>query len=122
VKRQGQADRQAGAARLGGFLSCLLLIALFVPPATHAASTELASFHDCGDIPALTTWNIRAKRVECGKAKMVVHAYVAAVGRDGGSTHDVMGFHCKISGYYGDGAYYRCAGQNHRVIRFTRGG
>jgi hypothetical protein len=66
--------------------------------------------------------NVRAKRVKCAKAKRLVHAYVAAVGRDGESTQDVMGFHCKISGCYGDGAYYRCAASGHRIVRFTRGG
>ena len=102
--------------------SCLLLIALLNPLPAAAAPTRLSSFHGCGDIPSLTTWNIRAKRVGCAKAKKVVHAYVGAVGRDGGFTHEVLGFHCKISGYYGDGAYYRCAAEGHRIVRFTRGG
>lgn len=111
------------ATWVGALLACLLLIALFAPSRSPAAApATLASFHDCGDIPALTTWDIRAKRVGCVRAKRVAHAYVAAVGRDGGSTQDVLGFHCKISGYYGDGAYYRCTGKGHRIVRFTRGG
>jgi hypothetical protein len=107
--------------RLGALIGGLLLTVLSIAPETRAV-TRLASFHDCGDIPTLTTWDIRAKRVTCHKAKRVAHAYVSAVGGDGGSTQDVLGFHCRISGYYGDGAYYRCAAQGHRVVRFTRGG
>lgn len=106
---------------LGAFLVGLLLVVLLTAPETRAL-TRLARFHNCGNIPALTAWDIRAKRVTCHRAKRVVHAYVSAVGGDGGSTQDVLGFHCRISGYYGDGAYYRCAAQGHRVVRFTRGG
>lgn len=107
---------------MGASFACLLLIALVNPLPSVAAPTSLASFHDCGDIPSLTTWDVRAKRVGCVKAKKVARAYVAAVGGTGGSTQDVLGFHCKISGYYGDGAYYRCAAGGHRIVRFTRGG
>jgi hypothetical protein len=114
--------RRANALWLGASFTCLLLIAILNPPPTDAAHVRLASFHDCGDIPSLTTWDVRAKRVGCAKAKKVARAYVAAVGGNGGSTQDVLGFHCKISGYYGDGAYYRCAAEGHRIVRFTRGG
>jgi hypothetical protein len=104
-------------------LVSLLFMVLLIAPAAPAATTPLrASFHECGDMPSLTSWDIRAKRVMCSEAKQVVRAYVAAVGRGGGFTKDVRGFHCKISGYYGDGAYYRCAAPGHRVVRFTRGG
>ncbi|HEV2856899.1 MAG TPA: hypothetical protein VGW80_00670 [Solirubrobacterales bacterium] len=104
-------------------VASLLFVALLAAPAAPAESrARAASFHACGDIPHLTTWDIRAKRVKCGKARRVIRAYVAAVGRNGGFTQNVLGFHCKISGYYGDGAYYRCASSGHRVVRFTRGG
>lgn len=111
-------ERKGGAAAFAA-LTLLLLVLASMPPKAIARS---ASFHNCGDIPSLTAWDVRAKRVKCGKAKKVVHAYVAAVGREGGYTQDVMGFHCKITGYYGDGAYYRCASSGHRIVRFTRGG
>jgi hypothetical protein len=117
-----RSKHRASALLLGASFSCLLLIALLNPLPTDAALARLASFHGCGDIPSLTTWDIRAKRVGCAKAKKVARAYVAAVGGNGGPTQDVLGFHCKISGYYGDGAYYRCAAEGHRIVRFTRGG
>lgn len=102
-------------------IGAILVFSVFFPPITGAASSR-ASFRDCGDIPAFNTWDIRAKRVGCHKAKRVVRAYNLALGPEGSSTQDVMGFHCKISGYYGDGAYYRCAAEGHRIVRFTRGG
>lgn len=102
------------------FAATIALIALLTPIA-HAASSR-ASFLACGDIPAMNTWDIRAKRVGCHKAKRVARAYNLALGPESSSTQDIMGFHCRISGYYGDGAYYRCAATGHRVIRFTRGG
>ena len=79
-------------------VTALLLVSL-LSTASAVSSPLRASFHDCGDIPALATWDVRAKRVECGKAKQVARAYVAAVGRNGGFAQDVIGFHCKISGY-----------------------
>jgi hypothetical protein len=104
-------------------VAILLLTAALTTAMAPAAPDPLrADFHNCGDIPALTTWDVRAKRVSCRKAKRVVRAYNAALGPEGSSTQDVMGFHCKISGGYYDGAYYRCAAAGHKVIRFTRGG
>jgi hypothetical protein len=106
---------------IGAVLAATLVLVAFLTPIAHATSNR-ANFHRCGDIPALNTWDIRAKRVGCQKAKRVARAYNLALSPEGSSTQDVMGFHCKISGYYGDGAYYRCATTGHRVIRFTRGG
>jgi hypothetical protein len=106
---------------IGAVFAATLVLVAFHTPIAHAASHR-AGFQRCGDIPALNTWDIRAKRVGCHKAKRVARAYNLALGPEGGSTQDVLGFHCKISGYYGDGAYYRCAATGHRVVRFTRGG
>jgi hypothetical protein len=52
----------------------------------------------------------------------VVRAYNSAIKGEGEPTQDVLGFHCSIAGYYGDGANYRCTAPAHRVIRFSRGG
>lgn len=81
-----------------------------------------ASFHDCGDIPSINSYDIRAKRVRCREAKRVVRAYGSAVNDGSGFTQDVLGFHCKVVGLYGDGGIHRCAAKGHRVVRFSRGG
>lgn len=106
---------------IGAVIAATLVLVAILTPIAHATSTH-ADFQRCGDIPALNTWDIRAKRVGCHKAKRVARAYNLALDPEGSSTQNVMGFHCKISGYYGDGAYYRCAATGHHVIRFTRGG
>ncbi len=91
--------------------------------AASAAGAPLrASFHNCGDIATLTSWEITAKRVDCPKARQVVRAYNSAIGNGSGSTQDVLGFHCKVAGSYGDGGIYRCTASGHRIVRFKRGG
>lgn len=114
------ANRLAGPLGLGLVLAIALLVLTPMSPARAMALH--ADFKKCGNIPSLTTWDVRAKRVGCDKAKQVVRAYVAALSPEGSATQDVLGFHCKISGGYYDGAYYRCTAAGHRVIRFTRGG
>ncbi|HEU5063008.1 MAG TPA: hypothetical protein VFT79_07640 [Solirubrobacterales bacterium] len=114
-------ERAGSTHRLGwaGLLASLL-VALCVAPATASAPLR-ADFHNCGDIPPLSSWDIRAKRVGCTKAKQVVRRFVETKGSNDVSTQDVLGFRCKTSGSYYDGAYYRCTASGRRVIRFTRG-
>jgi TolB protein len=81
-----------------------------------------ASFHVCGDVPSVNSYDIEAKRVGCDQAKRIIRAYDAAVSEGGGFTKYVFGFHCKVVGLYGDGGIQRCAAKGHRVIRFLRGG
>jgi hypothetical protein len=81
-----------------------------------------ASFQDCGDVPSVNSFGIEAKRVRCREAKRVVRAYNSAVSEGGGFTKDVLGFHCKVAGLYGDGGIHRCAAKGHRIVRFARGG
>jgi hypothetical protein len=116
-----EAVRRSHIIGVAAMFAAILALVVFLTPITHAASSR-ASFHKCGEIPALSTWDIRAKRVGCHKARRVARAYNLSLGPESSSTQEVMGFHCKISGYYGDGAYYRCAATGHRVVRFTRGG
>lgn len=89
---------------------------------SHGHLSLRASFHDCGDVPQINSYDIRAKRVRCREAKRVVRAYSAAVSEGGGFTKDVLGFHCKVVGLYGDGGIQRCAAKGHQVVRFLRGG
>lgn len=105
-------------------LACLTSTAvlMLVIAATAAAAASHTDFQKCGDIATLTSWDIRAKRVGCHKAKQVVRAYNSAIGEGGGSTQEVLGFLCKTVGNYGDGANYRCTAKGHRVVRFSRGG
>jgi len=104
-------------------LALAATLALLVAPSTSAGSDPLrADFHGCGSIPSLTSWSIKAKRVSCERARKVVRAYVSAMIEGGDSTQDVLGFRCKLTGYYGDGGNYRCGAPGHRVIRFSRGG
>ena len=108
--------------RAAGLLA-LVAIALLVAPAAPARFEPLrASFHGCGDIPAVNSYDIKAKRARCGLARRVVRAYDSAVGEGGGFTQDVLGFHCKVVGLYGDGGIQRCGARGHRVVRFLRGG
>jgi hypothetical protein len=110
--------------RGAGIFGCLALIVIVtVFGAAPATSAPLrASFHDCGDIATLNSWGITAKRVGCRKARRVVRAYNSAIGKGGGFTQDVLGFHCKVVGSYGDGGIHRCAASGHRIVRFQRGG
>jgi hypothetical protein len=107
-----------------GLLSVLVMTCLsMLLPSASLAESRRASFHPCGSIPSLTSWSIKAKRVSCRRARRVVRAYVSAyIENPDGTTKDVRGFHCRLSGYYGDGAYYRCSAGGHRVVRFARGG
>lgn len=106
-----------------GCLALIVVVTFFGFGAAPATSTPLrASFHNCGDIATLTSWDITAKRVGCRKARQVVRAYNSAIGEGGGPTQDVLGFHCKVVGYYGDGGIYSCAASGHRIVRFQRGG
>jgi hypothetical protein len=102
------------------WIAPLLVVALLAVAAPPSFGT--ASFHDCGDVAATNSFGIEAKRVRCGQAKRVVRAYSAAVGETGDLTQDVLGFHCKVVGLYGDGGTHRCAAKGHRVVRFLRGG
>lgn len=103
--------------------SALRSLTYFTASQDHERPALLrANFHDCGDVPQINSYDIRAKRVQCGEAKRVVRAYNAAVSEGGGFTKDVLGFHCKVVGLYGDGGVQRCAAKGHRVVRFLRGG
>jgi hypothetical protein len=111
--------------RWASILACLMSTAvlMLVVAATAAAAPSHTDFQKCGDIATLTSWDIRAKRVGCHKAKQVVRAYNSAIAEGGDSTQEVLGFLCKTAGNYGDGANYRCiAAKGHRVVRFSRGG
>lgn len=105
-------------------LACLVSTAVLLPMivAAAVAAPSHTDFQKCGDIATLTSWDIRAKRVGCPKAKQVVRAYNSAIAEGGGPTQDVLDFHCKTVGNYGDGANYRCTAKGHRVVRFSRGG
>lgn len=107
-----------------GLVPAYVLRTVAHPPATQDRGylSLRASFHDCGDVPQINSYDIRAKRVRCGEARRVVRAYHAAVSEGGGFTEDVLGFHCKVVGLYGDGGIQRCAAKGHRVVRFLRGG
>lgn len=101
------------------------MLATAVTLAVTASATTAplrASSHNCGDIATLNSWGITAKRVGCRKAKRVVRAYNSAIGQGGGFTQDVLGFHCKVVGSYGDGGIHRCVASGHRIVRFQRGG
>lgn len=101
------------------------MLAIVVTLAVAASATTAplrAGFHNCGDIATLNSWGITAKRVGCPKARRVVRAYNSAIGKGGGFTQDVLGFHCKVVGSYGDGGIHRCAALGHRIVRFQRGG
>jgi len=99
--------------------STLAVLALAAPaPAERLGAT----FHDCGDVATTNSFGIEAKRVGCPLAKRVVRAYNAAIGGNNGFTHDVLGFHCRLSGGYGDGGLHRCTASGHRVVKFARGG
>jgi hypothetical protein len=110
--------------RWASILACLMSTAVFllVIAATAAAAPSQTDFQKCGDIATLTSWDIRAKRVGCHKAKQVVRAYNSAIAEGGYSTQEVLGFLCKTAGNYGDGANYRCTAEGHPVVRFSRGG
>jgi hypothetical protein len=110
--------------RRAGILACLMSTAvlMLVIAATAATAPSHTDFQKCGDIATLTSWDIRAKRVGCPKAKQVVRAYNSAIAEGGGQTQDVLGFRCKTAGNYGDGTNYRCTAKGHRVVRFSRGG
>jgi hypothetical protein len=110
--------------RGAGIFGCLtLILVVMVFGAAPAISAPLrAGFHGCGDIATLNSWGITAKRVGCHKARRVVRAYNSAIGNGGGFTQDVLGFHCKVVGSYGDGGIHRCSASGHRIIRFQRGG
>ena len=106
-----------------GLLALVAAATLSLAPSAPAKVDPFqADFHGCGSIPSLTSWSIKAKRLSCQRARKVVRAYVSAMFETGDSTQDVLGFHCKLTGYYGDGANYRCAAPGGRVIRFSRGG
>jgi hypothetical protein len=110
--------------RGASIFGCLMLAAVVTFAAAAPATTAplRASFHNCGDIATLNSWGIAAKRVDCHKARRVVRAYNSAIGKRNGFTQDVLGFHCKVVGYYGDGGIHRCAASGHRIVRFQRGG
>jgi hypothetical protein len=95
---------------------------MFTIAASASTAPLRASFQNCGDIPTLTSWDITAKRVGCPMARQVVRAYNSAIVGGSEPTQNVLGFHCSIAGYYGDGANYRCTAAGHRVVRFSRGG
>ena len=117
--RTATANRQ-WASTLACLMSTAVLMLMIA--ATTAAAPSHTDFQKCGDIATLTSWNIRAKRVGCHKAKQVVRAYNSAIAAEGDSTQEVLGFLCRIAGSYGDGATYRCTAKGHRVVRFSRGG
>lgn len=110
--------------RRAGILAYLTssAVLMLVIAATAAAAPSHTDFQKCGDIATLTSWDIRAKRVGCHKAKQVVRAYNSAIAEGGGSTQEALSFLCKTVGNYGDGANYRCTAKGHRIIRFSRGG
>ena len=91
-------------------------------PVASAEIVPLASFHSCGDLTSVNSYDLKAKRVGCGKARSVVSTYMHAVQEGGGLNREVSGFRCKPTGYYGDGAYYRCGNRGHRVIKWVAGG
>jgi len=99
-----------------------LLLALVA--AVPSGARQQDGFQACGNLPVLTTWQIRAKHVKCDSARSVVRRYVEANIDEGDTkTRQVGDFRCKITGYYYDGAYMRCAADGgYRDIRFTRGG
>jgi len=100
------------------FILALLGSQMLLPPSAHAAG-----FHRCGDMPALAAWNVKAKRVGCGRAKAVVRRYSQAVLEGPPWTRQIGRYRCKISSSYGDGVYMRCAAEGgYRDIRFARGG
>jgi hypothetical protein len=107
-----------------GISACLASAAvlMLVIAAPTAAASSHTGFQKCGDILTLASWDIRATRIGCPKAKQVVRAYNSAIAEGGGPTQEVLGFLCKTAGNYGDGADYRCTAKRHRVVRFDRGG
>jgi hypothetical protein len=110
--------------RGASIFGCLMLttVVTFAAPAPATTAPLRASFHSCGDIATLNSWGITAKLVGCRKARRVVRAYNSAIGQGNSFTRDVLGFHCKVVGYYGDGGIHRCAASGHRIVRFKRGG
>lgn len=106
-----------------GLLTLAIVVFAVAPTVTQSRSHPLrASFHSCGDLSSVNSYDIQAKRVRCPEAKRVVRAYDSAVQNNGGFTQDVLGFHCKVAGLYGDGGIQRCAAHGHRIVRFLRGG
>ncbi len=98
-----------------------VLLALGLASAPAQAEPPSATFHNCGDIPTLTTWDIEAKRTKCGLAKRVARVFVTEGLEDGDDAAQVLGFSCRPNGSYYDGGYYRCTAKGPRVIKFTRG-
>jgi hypothetical protein len=120
VQMWAMTRNQLGVSVLGCLtLTAVVVFAIAMPT---AAASSRAGFQSCGNIATLTSWDIRAKRVGCPKARQVVRAYNSAIAGGSGPTQDVLGFHCKIAGYYGDGANYRCTAEKHRIVKFSRGG
>lgn len=74
--------------RWASTLACLVSTAVLMPmiAATAAAAPSHTDFQKCGDIATLTSWDIRAKRVGCHKAKQATGRTIVAPPRGTGSS------------------------------------
>lgn len=78
---------------------------------------------NCGDIPSMYTWDVKVKKVACGKAKNVAKTYDRRVAAN--LEHkwnlNIGEFRCVIVKivYYGD--THRCTASGGREFTFWRG-
>lgn len=106
---------------LAGVAALLCLCAAFV--AAPAAGAKQGGMKSCGDIPSMYTWDVKVKKVACGKAKDVAKTYDRRVAAD--LEHKwklhIDGFYCVLVhiSYYADS--HRCTAAGGRVITFRRG-
>lgn len=116
-------DHRSAVVKLVGLVSVVVACLCLLSSSTSArAPSLLASFHDCGDLQTINSYDIRAKRVDCSRAKRIVRIYNRVANETGDFSHIVLGFRCRVVGHYGDGGIQRCAAEGHRVVRFLRGG
>jgi len=109
--------------KLTALAALVVLSAVLLGMVTPNAQSSLrAEFQNCGSIPSLTTWSIKAKRVGCHLARRVVRVYVTTyIENSDDKNQTVLGFSCSSAGYYGDGGLYRC-NADRKVVKFARGG
>lgn len=107
--------------KLAGLAGLLCLCAgLLAAPTAEAKGSGV---ENCGDIPSMYTWDVKAKKVPCASAKDVAKAYDRRVAAD--LEHkwnlNIGEFRCVIVKivYYGD--THRCTAGGGREISFRRG-
>ncbi|HET8565654.1 MAG TPA: hypothetical protein VFL77_04175 [Solirubrobacterales bacterium] len=107
--------------RLAGLAALLCLCAAFL--AAPAADGKQSGTENCGDIPSMYTWDVKAKKVACGQARNVAKTYDHRVAADLEHKWNLTigEFRCVIVKivYYGD--THRCAASGGREFSFRRG-